>query len=104
MSNNGASLQTLLQRCKNMGPTIFFVRDSEGCVFGGYSRTPWSVQRDRYYGSADSMVFTFKHGMVQTYYATNNNTYYCLTSEDSFAMGGGGSFAIYVVRSGYSVF
>lgn len=96
MHKDGASLHTMLQRCKTMTPTLFLIRDTANCVFGGFSRTPWSMQRDRYYGTAGSMVFTFKNGMIQAYNGTNNNNYYCLTSEDSFAMGGGGNFAIYL--------
>lgn len=36
--------------------------DSQGTVMGSFQTEPWKDNRDRYYGSGETFIFTFKDG------------------------------------------
>lgn len=57
---HGVSLQTLYRRMSQEGPSLLFVQDHAGLVFGGFATTEWHAG-DRYFGSGESFVFRFSH-------------------------------------------
>ncbi|CDJ44478.1 hypothetical protein, conserved, partial [Eimeria tenella] len=55
---HGISFQTFFRRVSHSGGCVIAVEDSEGVVFGAF--TDEFHKSHKYYGSADTFVFTFK--------------------------------------------
>uniref|UniRef100_A0A7S3R957 Oxidation resistance protein 1 n=1 Tax=Dunaliella tertiolecta TaxID=3047 RepID=A0A7S3R957_DUNTE len=53
---HGISLATLYRRAANVSPTLLFIKDTGGGVFGAYCSEPWRVG-PRFYGSGETCVF-----------------------------------------------
>ncbi len=81
-------------------PTMLLViQTSLGDVLGGIMTDPWNEKMNHsFYGDGTCSVFSFyKTDDPQLYKGTGDNNYYILMSEQHFAMGSGGNFAIFLV-------
>jgi len=63
-------------------------------VFGAFSAEEWHVAH-RYYGTGETFVFTLRPKLA-VFKWTGKNPFYILSAEDSLAMGGGGTFALWL--------
>ena len=69
MSKDGTSLSKLYDRCNNRNNIVLVVKDENNYVFGGYTWEPWEHQGLKgFYGSGQTMLFTFKDGINPTVY------------------------------------
>ncbi len=92
------------------------IRDTKGGVFGALvpERLKTS-EREKYYGNGTVGVWSFVSGTIkvssdlwgvaavhthdhQFFSWSFKNSYFLLSSQESIALGGGGHFAIYLVR------
>lgn len=55
---HGVSLQSFYRRLQSEGPSLVFVQDHRGYVFGGFASATWHIA-DRYFGDGESFVFRF---------------------------------------------
>jgi hypothetical protein len=55
-------VKTLFARARRYQRTLLVVLDSQGTVMGSFQTEPWKDNRDRYYGSGETFIFTFKDG------------------------------------------
>lgn len=95
---DGASLRTFYAacaRCDRQEPLVLVVKDIEGSVFGAY--TPQSLWRPakEYYGNGETFVFTICPEF-KAYKWSRRNSFFQLGSTESIAVGGGGSFAMFL--------
>jgi hypothetical protein len=60
-TRDGTSLKTFYYKANERLPTLLVIEDTKGCIFGGYSATPWALSRD-YYGTGQSFLFRFVVG------------------------------------------
>jgi hypothetical protein len=99
MSSDGANLSTMIKLSKDCETMLLIVLTSANDVFGAVITDPWPQKMGKhYYGEGTCRVWTFYKGdQIHVYTATGANSYYILVSEDYFAMGSGGNFAIYLV-------
>lgn len=77
-STNGLSFNTFLGKVVGVAsPTIFIIKDKEGCIFGGYASQPWEKHSD-FYGDMKCFLFTL-HPKVAIYRPTgsSNNLQWC---------------------------
>mmetsp|Transcript_2855 Transcript_2855/g.4076 ORF Transcript_2855/g.4076 Transcript_2855/m.4076 type:complete len:312 (+) Transcript_2855:177-1112(+) len=56
---HGAYLQTVLEKCAGLSPTLMIIHTKDGEIFGAYCTTPWSQQAN-YYGNGDCWVYKMK--------------------------------------------
>jgi hypothetical protein len=98
LTTHGASVETLiLNSRKHSVPQLLVVRDEQGTTFGALITDPLRAQdKEKYYGGGDNSVWTFKSGKLQFFSWSQLNNYFLLTSRESIALGGGGSFALYL--------
>ena len=45
-------------KCDNQGPTIIFIRNVKGYIFGGYTSISWASEGGNYHSDPDSFLFT----------------------------------------------
>lgn len=57
---DGSSINTLLTNVENRSPLIIVVKDLEGMVFGAYLSDYLRPTLNKFYGSGETFVFTFK--------------------------------------------
>eukprot|EP00747_Dinoflagellata_sp_TGD_P049915 gnl/TRDRNA2_/TRDRNA2_146469_c1_seq1.p1 gnl/TRDRNA2_/TRDRNA2_146469_c1~~gnl/TRDRNA2_/TRDRNA2_146469_c1_seq1.p1 ORF type:complete len:293 (+),score=39.49 gnl/TRDRNA2_/TRDRNA2_146469_c1_seq1:2-880(+) len=108
---HGYSLRTFYRQCKAYpGPTLMFLQDHQGAVFGGFASHTWQVSSENvHYGHPDSFVFKFrrrerKDGEEDTedeeeakiYPWDGGNECFMFAGRDGFSMGGGDGFAFWV--------
>ncbi|RWR81203.1 oxidation resistance protein 1 [Cinnamomum micranthum f. kanehirae] len=95
---HGISLRTLLRKsCDISGPCLLIVGDREGAVFGGLLECPLKpTTKRKYQGTSQTFVFTTIYGEPRLFRATGANRFYYLCLDDLLALGGGGSFALYL--------
>ncbi|KAK7344576.1 hypothetical protein VNO77_14341 [Canavalia gladiata] len=95
---HGTSLRTLLHNsAKLSGPSLLVVRDMQGAVFGGLLECPLKpTKKPKYQGTNQTFVFTTTYGQPRLFRPTGANRFYYLCSNDLLALGGGGSFALYL--------
>jgi hypothetical protein len=110
LTKHGASLETLVAKCNTTAPTLLVLKDTKGCVFGGYVSEPWR-RSTSYYGSGQSFVFSFHNSGLpkatrqsdvskyRAYKWSRENSYFQNVTMTYLCMGGGGAFAIYLVRA-----
>lgn len=91
---DGTSLQTLYSNMSGPHPVIILIRDGRGHTFGCFTPAPWKVS-SRYEGTGESFAFTLQPTM-KAYKWSRRNSYFQLGSASSLALGGGGSFALFV--------
>lgn len=91
---DGTSLQTLYTKVQGVYPNVIIVRDSHGHIFGCFTPTAWKMCT-RYEGTGESFVFTLIPD-VAIHKWSRKNSYFQLASATSLALGGGGSFALFV--------
>lgn len=98
LAENGASLTTLLLKSRKIQPTLLVVRDTRGCVFGGFASVAWCDKGESYYGDGECFVFSFvKGGPVRKWVWSGDNGYFMLSGlSQGLAMGGGGTFALFL--------
>jgi hypothetical protein len=99
MASDGASLMTMLQLSAGYETMVMIFLNSSGDIFGGLVTSPWKNGLGHsFYGESTCNVWTFHQGEeLHMYPGTGANEYYLLVSEQCFAMGSGGNFAIYLV-------
>lgn len=91
---HGISVPSFFRRSEDMGtfPSFIIIKDSPGCcTFGAFVKMPWTLSR-RYYGSAESFVFTLiRKGVrdVAMYGSGGANRYYQYADEKCVVIGGG---------------
>ena len=51
MDEDGCSLLTFFNQCKETETTVIIVRDEDGHIFGGYCTEPWT-QKFVFFGQA----------------------------------------------------
>lgn len=85
---HGTSLNTLYRLCKGHSTTILVVKDSTGCIFGGFSTEPWNSVSSTFFGSGESFLFSYKPNFC-VYSWTRANRYFQLATKKYLAMGGG---------------
>lgn len=91
-------------QAKNREPTLLVLKDMQGGVFGGFATRVWMEKGESYYGDGESFVWslvgeagTEGEAPLRKYAWSTENSYFQLsTSKDGLAMGGGGSFALFV--------
>ncbi|KEP66169.1 UNVERIFIED_CONTAM: TLD protein [Hammondia hammondi] len=100
---HGISLNTFYRKCSYRGACLLFLQDARGILFGAFL----SEIREcaKYYGSAETFVFTFKgpdgkmdpeHPTLHVYRWSKLNSYFIYTDHDVLGIGGGGHYAISV--------
>jgi hypothetical protein len=100
MSLHGSSILTLLHRARGLNPVLLVLQDALGGIFGALLTEPLrSNEKDKYYGHGTMGVWTFSTGSIQYFPWSYKNSYFLLSSKESLAIGGGGSFAIYLVSA-----
>lgn len=82
------------------------LKDMQGGVFGGFATRSWSAKGESYYGDGESFVWSLVgepgpkgsgEAPLRKYGWSTENSYFQLsTAKDGLAMGGGGSFALFV--------
>jgi len=79
-SIHGKSSSEFHGRCDNKGPSITFVKTSNGLRFGGYTSQSWNGQAYNYINANDAFVFSLDKQIKITprypQYATYNNVNY----------------------------
>lgn len=101
LSLHGASLATLLHKAQGHSNTLLVVQDSRGAIFGALVTDSMKVaERDKYYGNGTMGVWSFNNpnGALRYYNWSFKNSYFMITSKECIAFGGGGHFALYLVR------
>ncbi|KAM3570389.1 hypothetical protein VYU27_007547 [Nannochloropsis oceanica] len=104
LAGDGASLNTFFKKAKNREPTLLVLKDMQGGVFGGFATRVWMEKGESYYGDGESFVWSLVgevgaegEAPLRKYAWSTENSYFQLsTSKDGLAMGGGGSFALFV--------
>lgn len=91
---DGTSLHTLYSKVSGPYPVMILVRDGRSHTFGCFTTTPWKVST-RYEGTGESFAFTL-YPTLKVYKWSRRNSYFQLASASSLALGGGGSFALFV--------
>uniref|UniRef100_A0A1J3GHL4 TLD domain-containing protein 1 n=1 Tax=Noccaea caerulescens TaxID=107243 RepID=A0A1J3GHL4_NOCCA len=81
-SLHGASFNTFLGHTSNTGMTasVLIIKDTEGCVYGGYASQPWERYSD-FYGDMKSFLFQL-HPNASIFRPTgaNTNIQWCATN------------------------
>ncbi|OEH77162.1 hypothetical protein cyc_05553 [Cyclospora cayetanensis] len=102
---HGISFQTFFRRVSHSGGCVIAVEDSEGVVFGAF--TDEFHKSYKYYGSADTFVFTFKgpdgkqpaeNPSIHVYTWSSSNAFFCFTDGETIVVGGGGHYALTIDR------
>lgn len=89
----------MVQKAEGVPNSLLVIRDSRGAVFGALVTEQMRLsEKDKYYGNGTIGVWSFASGTLQYYGWTYKNSYFLITSREALAVGGGGSFAIRLVR------
>lgn len=91
---DGISLQTLYANCAGADPIMLLIRDTANHTFGCFTTTSWQPHTS-YYGNGETFVFTLSPSTA-VFKWSKQNSYFQLSGSDSFALGGGGKFALFV--------
>eukprot|EP00511_Aplanochytrium_stocchinoi_P002559 CAMPEP_0204828664 /NCGR_PEP_ID=MMETSP1346-20131115/6545_1 /ASSEMBLY_ACC=CAM_ASM_000771 /TAXON_ID=215587 /ORGANISM="Aplanochytrium stocchinoi, Strain GSBS06" /LENGTH=354 /DNA_ID=CAMNT_0051957913 /DNA_START=57 /DNA_END=1118 /DNA_ORIENTATION=+ len=93
-AKHGENMSRLYQLAKDYQATILVIKDVNGVIFGGFTPSKWRIEAE-YFGTGESFLFSFKDAF-NAYRWTEKNPYFMLANEDSIAMGGGGSFGLFL--------
>jgi hypothetical protein len=97
LKKHGAAMHSIFERCKSHRYSLLCLSDSDGVVFGGMASEEWKDRKDRYFGSGESFLFSFKGDKFVKYTWTRSNSYFMLASHGiGLAMGGGQNFGLFV--------
>jgi len=97
LKKHGAAMHSIFERCKGHRYSLLCLMDSDGVVFGGMASEEWKDRKDRYFGSGESFLFSFKGDKFVKFTWTRSNSYFMLASHGiGLAMGGGGHFGLFV--------
>jgi hypothetical protein len=97
LKKHGAAMRSIFERCKSHRYSLLCLSDSDGVVFGGMASEEWKDRKDRYFGSGESFLFSFKGDKFVKYTWTRSNSYFMLASHGiGLAMGGGQNFGLFV--------
>lgn len=86
------SMPSLLTKIRASFDTIICIQAMDGSVFGSFTRSPWSVQKQGWYGDCNDGSFLFRlmpQGKMEVYPATGNDNFVQYCSADVMAVGGG---------------
>ncbi|XP_021728632.1 TLD domain-containing protein 1-like [Chenopodium quinoa] len=92
-SYHGQSFNTFLGKVAvDEGPTVLIIKDTEGCVYGGYASQPWQKHSD-FYGDLKCFLFQL-HPKLSIYRPTgaNNNLQWCAVNYSSESIPNGIGF------------
>lgn len=98
---HGISLNTLIYKCKDIGPNILVVKDFKGWVFGAYCTDSWE-RGQQFYGKGETFLFSFKDGKkINSFTWSGKNHDFQFTDSDGLALGAGRSnsgyrFGLYI--------
>ena len=97
MRENGTSLDTIYDKCRDSDKTIMVLRDQYGSVFGGYCTEPWD-NNNCFFGDGETILFTFgKTDKVKTYRWSGHGNQHMFADKDIIGIGGSeedGCFAL----------
>ncbi|KAM3575936.1 hypothetical protein VYU27_002121 [Nannochloropsis oceanica] len=97
LKKHGAAMHSIFERCKGYQYSLLCLMDTDGVVFGGMASEEWRDRKDRYFGSGESFLFSFKGDRFAKYTWTRANSYFMLASHGiGLAMGGGGHFGLFI--------
>ncbi len=87
---HGISLGTCLRKAiqSNANSSILFVETIKGCVFGAFLCSEWKMSQ-RYYGSGENFLFTFRDNGFEYYTWTKRNRFFLISNETLISIGGG---------------
>jgi len=92
--SHGISLNTLYSQCKDQGPSILIVQDTNGHSFGAYVSDWWRIE-PQYYGSGESFVFSLSPEL-KFYHWTRKNNFFMCSRRDFISVGGGNHFSLWL--------
>ena len=93
---HGSSYQTLYTNVADMGNLLMLVMTMDGQVFGAFLPTALApTDEPKYQGSGHAVVFSLSPDFA-AYTWTKANRYFVLSQSHCFAVGGGGSAAIWL--------
>ena len=99
LDEDGCSLLTFFNSCREYETTVLVVQDENGHVFGGLCCEPWT-QRFLFFGQATNFLFTFQDGDdVDVFKYTGDGDQFMYSDEKSIGMGGSrkkGRFGLYL--------
>jgi len=84
---HGDSFATLVKKIIRQGPTVFVMKDHNGCVFGGYASTSWTVSPN-FYGDGRCFLFTL-YPEINMYHSSGLNDHYMYLNVNQRAMPNG---------------
>lgn len=87
LAQHGSSLYTLLRNVRDKSPTLIVIETTRGEVFGGFVTVPWT-QRQSYYGTGESFVFTCQP-RFERFPWSHKNGMFMLSTDQAIGMGGG---------------
>ncbi|KAJ9060982.1 oxidation resistance protein 1, variant 2 [Entomophthora muscae] len=93
IDQHGLSMSTMFRRCKDQGPCIIAIRDSENQVFGAYISDPLEPSPS-YYGSGESFLWRADNNsddntQITKYEWSGLNRYIILCEPEYISIGGG---------------
>jgi len=71
---HGKSFNRFCHHVTATGPTLIFIRDTGGAVFGGFADHMWRDKYPKFYGEGNGFVFSFRDQKI--YKATGINDHY----------------------------
>ena len=99
MDEDGCSLLTFFNQCKETETSVLVVRDEDGHIFGGFCTEPWT-QKFIFFGQASSFLFTFQDGdELEVFKYTGDGDQFMYSDDKSIGIGGSknkGRFGLYM--------
>ena len=99
MSLHGVSMNTFYNKVSGEGASLVIMEDERGYKFGCMVHENWE-RSNNFYGSSETMVYTFKDGLSVKYWeATGRNDMFQFSDYKCIGFGGGsdaGRFALYL--------
>ena len=99
--NTRYALQSFLDVCSDVAPTVLAIKTMSGQVFGAFLPHPWSRWREHnigYFGSPETFLFSANPGKEYVPYtwvgmddAAKESAYFMYATASTIAVGGGGS-------------
>jgi len=88
-SIHGLSLKTFYTMTEDNSPTVMFIQDTNGYIFGYYSNDMWA-QKASYYGTGEGFLFSL-YPKFHVYLWTKKNEYFQYTTHQIIGIGSGTS-------------
>jgi hypothetical protein len=85
---HGISLQTLYKNCLQQGSCLLIVKTENFETLGAFAPEPFLINHAKYYGSGETILFTFKNDKFQTYRWTQKNENFVYSGKQYLSFGG----------------